>query len=43
MQAHLHELYSIAVSPDLISRVTDAVCWTKSGKWQNRPLDPLIR
>ena len=25
IQAHLHELYDVAVSPDLISRVTDAV------------------
>jgi len=25
IQAHLHELYSVEVSPDLISRVTDAV------------------
>src|SRR5215471_7393297 len=40
IQSHLHELYSVEVSPDLISRVTDAVL-DEVREWQNRPLDPL--
>jgi putative transposase len=40
IQAHLHELYHVEVSPDLISRVTDAVL-DEVREWQNRPLDPL--
>src|SRR5690242_580637 len=40
IQGHLHELYSVEVSPDLISRVTDAVL-DEVREWQNRPLDPL--
>src|SRR5215469_15079446 len=40
IQAHLHELYSVEVSPDLISRVTDAVL-DEVREWQNRPLDPV--
>lgn len=40
IQAHLHELYGVEVSPDLISRVTDAVL-EEVREWQNRPLDPL--
>ena len=38
IQAHLHELYRVEVSPDLISRVTDAVL-EEVREWQNRPLD----
>ena len=38
IQGHLEELYGIAVSPDLISRVTDAVI-EEVREWQNRPLD----
>ena len=44
IQAHLQELYGVAVSPDLISRVTDAVL-EEIREWQNRPLDgvyPLV-
>src|SRR5215471_5589972 len=41
IQAHLHELYSVEVSPDLISRVTDAVL-DEVREWQNRPLDPAL-
>ena len=37
---HLHELYGIDVSPDLISTVTDAVL-DEVGTWQQRPLDPI--
>ena len=37
---HLHELYGIDVSPDLISTVTDAVL-DEVATWQQRPLDPV--
>ncbi len=37
---HLHELYGIDVSPDLISTVTDAVL-DEVATWQQRPLDPI--
>ena len=40
IQAHLQELYGAEVSPDLISRVTDAVL-EEVREWQNRPLDPV--
>jgi putative transposase len=40
IQGHLTELYAIDVSPDLISRVTDAVL-DEVREWQNRPLDPV--
>jgi putative transposase len=40
IQGHLAELYGIDVSPDLISRVTDAVL-DEVREWQNRPLDPV--
>ena len=40
IQGHLQELYGIEVSPDLISRVTDAVL-EDVREWQNRPLDPI--
>lgn len=40
IQGHLRELYGLDVSPDLISRVTDAVL-DEVKEWQNRPLDPL--
>src|ERR1700740_3615874 len=39
IQAHLQELYRVEVSPDLISRVTDAVL-EEGREWQTRPLDP---
>jgi hypothetical protein len=38
IQGHLAELYGSEVSPDLISRVTDAVL-DEVREWQNRPLD----
>src|SRR6476469_10271899 len=38
IQGHLAELYGTEVSPDLISRVTDAVL-EEVREWQNRPLD----
>jgi putative transposase len=40
IQGHLTELYGVDVSPDLISRVTDAVL-DEVREWQNRPLDPV--
>ncbi len=44
IRGHLEELYSIDVSPDLISAITDAVLEAVA-EWQNRPLDacyPLV-
>ncbi|GAC1431141.1 MAG: IS256-like element ISRm3 family transposase [Acidobacteriaceae bacterium] len=38
IQGHLKELYGTEVSPDLISRVTDAVL-EEVKEWQGRPLD----
>jgi len=35
---HLAEIYQVDVSPDFISRVTDAV-WAECKDWQSRPLD----
>src|SRR5205085_3021302 len=40
IQGHLSELYAIDVSPDLISRVTDAVL-DEVREWQGRPLDQV--
>jgi transposase-like protein len=40
IRAHLAAIYGVQVSPDLISRVTDAVT-EEITIWQNRPLDPL--
>ena len=40
IRSHLEELYGVSVSPDLISRVTDAVL-EEVRDWQNRPLDPV--
>ncbi len=40
IQAHLQEIYSVAVSPDLISTVTDAVI-DEVRSWQSRPLDAV--
>src|SRR6516225_4930716 len=40
IQGHLRELYQVEVSPDLISRVTDAVL-DEVTAWQNRPLDAV--
>jgi len=38
IRAHLEEIYGVEVSPDLISRVTDAVI-DEMTTWQTRPLD----
>jgi putative transposase len=40
IQGHLRELYGTEVSPDLISRVTDAVV-DEVKAWQNRPLEAV--
>jgi len=40
IQGHLHELYGVEVSPDLISRATEAVV-EEVKAWQSRPLDPI--
>ena len=37
---HLREMYQVEVSPDLISRVTDAVA-DELAEWQARPLDAV--
>src|SRR5215475_10820730 len=41
IRAHLREIYDVDVSPDLISRVTDAVV-DELGEWQARPLDRVF-
>ena len=38
IRAHLREMYDVDVSPDLISRVTDARAG-RAPEWQSRPLD----
>lgn len=40
LQAYLEERYQVAVSPDLISAVTDAVLADVTA-WQGRPLEPV--
>lgn len=40
IQAHLAEMYAVDVSPDLISRVTDAVVEEVTA-WQQRPLETM--
>jgi transposase-like protein len=40
IRAHLREMYQVEVSPDLISRVTDAVV-DELAEWQSRPLDAV--
>jgi putative transposase len=41
IRAHLREIYGVEVSPDLISRVTDAVL-DELAEWQSRPLDAVF-
>jgi transposase-like protein len=41
IRAHLREIYGVAVSPDLISRVTDGVV-EELAEWQSRPLDAVF-
>jgi transposase-like protein len=40
IRSHLEEIYDVEVSPDLISKVTDAV-WDELETWRNRPLDQV--
>ena len=40
IQGHVRELYGIEVSPELISKVTDAVL-DELAAWQSRPLDTV--
>ena len=40
IQGHVAEIYGTQVSPDLISRITDAVL-EDAKAWQTRPLDPV--
>jgi len=40
VQSHLEEIYGVEVSPDLISKVTDAV-FDELQEWRNRPLDAM--
>jgi putative transposase len=40
IQRHLHELYGVDVSPDLVSRVTDAVL-DELNEWQTRALESV--
>lgn len=40
IRAHLREIYDVEVSPDLISRVTDAVV-EELAEWQSRPFDAV--
>ncbi len=40
VRSHLEEIYGVDVSPDLISKVTDAV-WDELQEWRNRPLDAM--
>jgi putative transposase len=40
IQGHLAELYGTEVSPDFISKITDAVL-DEVREWQSRPLDPV--
>lgn len=40
IQAHLHELYGVEVSPTLVSQVTDAIT-EEITLWQNRPLEEV--
>jgi putative transposase len=40
VQAHLQEMYAVDVSPDLISKVTDAIM-AEVTAWQSRPLEPM--
>jgi transposase-like protein len=42
IRAHLREIYEVDVSPDLISRVTDAVL-EELIEWQARPMDRVYR
>ena len=40
IQTHLADIYEIDISPDLISKITDAVL-DEVREWQSRPLEPV--
>jgi len=40
IQHHVKEIYNHDISPETVSRITDAVL-DKAKKWQNRPLEPI--
>jgi putative transposase len=40
VQAHIAEVYQVEISPELVSKITDAVI-PELGEWQSRPLDPV--
>lgn len=40
IQAHLHQLYGLDVSPTLVSNITDKLL-PKIKEWQSRPLEPV--
>jgi len=40
IQAHLHEMYGVDISPTLVSQVTDAIT-EEITLWQNRPLEEV--
>ncbi len=40
IQAHLHEMYGVEISPALVSQVTDAIT-EEITLWQNRPLEEV--
>ena len=40
IQGHIKEIYNFDISPEAISRITDAVI-EQAREWQNRPLEPV--
>jgi transposase-like protein len=40
VQAHIADVYRVEISPELVSRITDAVL-PELREWQSRPLDPV--
>ena len=40
IQGHIEDLYGVSISPELVSRITDAVT-DEALAWQSRPLDPV--
>ncbi len=40
IQSHIKEIYNFDISPEAVSRITDAVI-EHAREWQNRPLEPI--
>ncbi len=40
IQGHVEDLYGVAISPELVSRITDTVA-DEVTAWQSRPLDAV--